>query len=191
MKLAFCLLLTLAFFSFASAGDNDSEISPSHYFFGFAGESATIFGSTDQRVGAGLSYAYGKPEKRFHIGKVGAQLVYELYGDYTESSATAPGARNATFAAGTLAYARWRWPVYQTGMGIYVDLGWGVQAADRTTVDLESIFNSTPVLDVGTSFRGGHNEYLVGVRYLHISNAGLVLPNYGQNEFYVTVGVRY
>ena len=191
MKIATTLLFLTATLGIALADDPDSLSSPSHYVTGFIGRSIQIFGSEDGRFGGGFSYAYGQPEPRFTYGKIQAQLVYEGYIDHTQSNGGSGFSPNATFGFGTLAYARWRWPMDQYGNGVYFDLGAGLQLATQTTLDLESELNSTPVMDFGGVFKDGHNEYLIGFRFLHISNAGTVRPNYGQNELFFTLGFRY
>ena len=177
--------------SFSRADTPDSLTAPSHYLTAFFGKSVIILGSEDGRFGGGISYAYGRPEHQFQFGNVPAQLVYEGYIDHTQSDGGSGFSANATFAAGGLGYARWRWLVNSQGDGLYLDLGWGLQLASQATLDLNSVLNSTPVLDFGTNFKTGRNEYLVGFRYLHISNAGFVRPNFGQNEVFLTVGIRY
>jgi len=191
MKPVIFLLFTCFFSSVALADDLDPRTTPSHYFAGFFGKSQIIFGSEDGRFGGGVSYAFGKPEKRFQMGEIPAQLVYEGYVDHTQSDGGSGFPANSTFAVGGLAYARWRWQVDKFGNGVYYDLGWGLQAASEVTLDLESTVNSTPVMDFGGVYREGHREYMIGLRYLHISNAGIVRPNYGQNEVFLTIGCRY
>ena len=193
MKLPTCILAVFAFSAFATASDNDIDprISSSHYVMGFFGQSEIIFGSEDGRFGGGFSYAYGRPEKRFTAGKIPAQFVYEGYIDHTQSDGGSGYPANSTFAVGGLGYARWRWPMDSQGNGVYADLGWGLQLANQPTLDLESRLNSTPVGGFGGVYKAGDREYLIGIRFLHISNAGLVKPNYGQNELFLTLGVRY
>jgi hypothetical protein len=177
--------------STALADDPDTRSRPSHYVTGFFGQSQIILGSEDPRFGGGLSYAYGGPEKRFTKGNVTGQLVYEGYIDRTQSNGGDGFSGNSTYALGGLAYGRWYWPLDHLGNGVYADLGWGLQIADRTTLDLESSINSTPVAGFGGVFRDGKKEYLIGLRFLHISNGGLVKPNFGQNEVFLTLGFRY
>ncbi len=190
MKLALAVLVSALSVHLAKADDPDPLTKSSHYFMGFFGRSELIFGSEDSRFGGGLSYAYGKPEKRFQLGHIPAQLVYEGYVDHTQSGGSG-FPPNSTLATGGLGYARWRWPMDQQGNGVYVDLGWGMQFANRPTLDLDTRLNSTPVLGLGGVFRDGSKEFLIGLRYLHISNAGTNHPNFGQNEIFLTLGVRY
>ena len=173
------------------ADNSDPRSDPTHYVTAFYGRSQLIFGSEDNRFGGGIAFGYGRPEPRFANGSIAAQMVYETYVDHTQSPGGGGIAPNSTFAGGVLAYSRWLWPTDQYGNGVYADLGWGFQVATETTLDLESIFNSTPVLGFGGIFKDGNHDYLVGIRYLHISNAGFVKPNYGQNELFLTIGFRY
>jgi hypothetical protein len=191
MKFVSCLFLVLSSIVSVFADDQDPLTKPSHYVMGFFGQSQTILGSEDGRFGGGVSFAYGQPEKRFFMKGIPAQLVYEGYFDHTQSDGGNGFPPNSTVAVGALAYARWRWPVDKDGNGVYADLGWGLQFANQPTLDLDTRLNSTPVLDLGGTFREGRNVYLIGIRYLHISNAGTDRPNYGQNEFFFTFGFRY
>lgn len=191
MKFVLCLFLALYAFYPVIADDQDPLTKPSHYVMGFFGQSQTILGSEDGRFGGGLSYAFGQPEKRFAMRGIPGQLVYEGYVDHTQSFGNMGFPPNATFALGALSYSRWRWPIDRNGNGVYADLGWGLQFANRPTLDLDTRLNSTPVIDIGGTYRDGHIEYLIGIRYIHISNAGTDHPNYGQNEFFFTFGFRY
>jgi len=191
MKFVLCLFLVSCSLGLVFADNKDPLTKPSHYVIGFFGQSETILGSEDGRFGGGLGFAYGQPEKRFSLKGLPAQLVYEGYFDRTQSPGGSGYPPNSTLAIGALSYARWRWPVDEKGNGVYADLGWGLQFANRPTLDLDTRLNSTPVLDIGGTYRDGHIEYLIGIRYLHISNAGTDRPNFGQNEFFLTLGFRY
>ncbi len=175
----------------AFAGDGDSFDSSSHYLGLFYGQGQILLGSRDRRVGGGVSFEAADREPRFYIGKNRAQLVYEGYGDFTQSQPFDGFPAYPSVAFGGLAYARWWWRQDSAPTALYTDLGWGLQWANRSTPDLDSELNSTPVLDLGCQFRWGSQDCMVGFRYLHISNAGLILPNYGQNQLFLTFGFRY
>ena len=191
MKCSASLILSLVVLGRALADDPDPRTAPSHFVTGAFGRSLIVLGSEDGRLGGGLGYAYGRPEKRFQFGTIPAQLIYEGYLDATRSNGSSGYGPNSTIALGGLAYARWRWQVDSRGNGVFVDLGWGLQLADHTTLDLNSQLNSTPFLRIGGAHRVGREEYFVGLGYLHISNAGLARPNFGQNELFLTVAIRY
>ncbi len=190
MKLATTILL---FFAFVCAAfcDDDPRTTSSHFFEAFYGKSMLIFGSEDERFGGGFGYGYGRPEPKFTLWHVPAQLNYEAYVDHTQTTGHLSRPADSTFAGGVLGFARWRWPVNKAGMGFYMDFGWGFQYANQTTLDLDSVVNSTPLLGIGESFKIGTQEYLVGLRVLHISDAGLKGKNFGQNELYLTLGLRF
>lgn len=163
---------------------------PSRYLYGFVGQSLTTLGSEDVRYGFGIGMGYGKPDRRFRFRSIPAQLVYEAYLDRTTSRFRyAP--HRSTYALGGLVLARWFWPRNEKGWGMYGGIGMGLQVAEFRTRDLNSTINSTPVLDIGGTFESGSREYLVGLRLLHISNAGTRGPNQGQNQLLLTLGVRF
>lgn len=170
----------------------DPRIRPSWYLAGFVGQAAQILGTSDIRTGFGFLVGYGRPEPKFRFRTIPAQIVYELYYNTTTSPGVDKTPPNRTFAVGGLVIARFRWPVDKIGNGIYGDIGWGLQYADHPTIDLDSRLNSTPVFGVGGTFpQTNGNEFMLGVRWLHASNAGTKKPNNGQNEFYLVVGIRF
>jgi hypothetical protein len=175
--------------SAVGSAQEDFRNRPSWYVGGFLGQSAIVLGAEDIRQGGGLSIAYAKPEPRFRFRSTRAQLVLEAYTDRTHS-VNEPKSPD-TKAFGVLAMARWHGRRDQYGQGFYFDLGWGFQLADRRTIDLDSRLNSTPVIDLGTTFPLGRQELMVGLRFLHASNAGLVGRNQGSNQFFLTAGVRF
>jgi len=58
-------------------------------------------------------------------------------------------------------------------------------------VDLTSKINSTPMLGIGISWDTGQGEGSLGIRFLHISNAGTVQPNQGQNQLFLVYTWRF
>ena len=183
-------LATLVSLSVFATAMGDELNAKTHYASVFFGRSALIFGSQDIRTGGGFSYAYGRPEPRFQIKSIPAQFVWEGYYDHTHSSGLQDRA-NDSDAWGVLGYGRWRGRRNHLGMGLYFDFGWGFQYASRHTYDLDSLVNSTPFLGIGVAMPFGSQEGMLGIRYLHISNAGTVKPNRGQNELFFTAGLRF
>jgi hypothetical protein len=156
----------------------------------FFGKSFIVFGSSEVRWGGGISYSYSKHEPRFD-SRIGAgHLVVEGYYDNTVGNGQRAPAWDSD-AVGFLYYGRWyaRSPV--TKPRPFFDLGWGFQYADRPTHDLPSEINSTPMGDLGVSFPYGKDALSLSVRWLHISNAGFVSPNRGQNQLYLMLGYSY
>lgn len=169
--------------------DAASKTGKSFFVGGWGGKGQLILGSTDPRVTGGLSFGWGQPDRRLRWGHVPGQFMREFYFQRSHS-AGAGEPRNDTTAYGFLPYARWRLPKGR-GFGLYADAGFGIQYADRATVDLNSHFNTTPMLGLGTAAHIGDTEILYGLRLLHISNGGTHKPNHGQNQLLLTVFVRF
>lgn len=164
--------------------------SPSTYFSVFGGHSIAILGSEDPRIGFGFSVGYGRSEPRFAFRSIDAQLVFEGYYEHSSSNGASGHGPNHTEAIGALAYARYRWPMYKKA-GAYFTVGWGLQYANQNTVDLDSKFNSTPMVGFGVTWDTGKGEGSIGLRLLHISNAGTVGDNQGQNQLFLVYSWRF
>jgi len=163
---------------------------PSYYLNVFGGQSMTILGSEDRRTGFGIGFGYGRPEPRFNVSGVRSQLVFEAYYDHTGSRGASGQGPNEAESFGILAYGHWRWPKKRGG-GLYATLGWGLQYTNRTSVDLDSQINSTPMVGFGVAWDTGQGEASIGLRLLHISNAGLVGRNQGQNQLFLVYTLRF
>lgn len=163
---------------------------PSYHFSLFGGQSISILGSEDRRTGFGVGFGYGRQEPRFAIKGLRSQLVYEGYYDHTSSRGASGFGPNQAESFGVLAYGLWRWPP-KGGLGLYAAAGWGLQYTNRTSVDLDSKINSTPMIGLGVSWDTGKGEGSIGLRMLHISNAGTVGRNQGQNQLYLVYTWRF
>lgn len=157
----------------------------SHYFGFFAGRSELVLGTDDPRFGGGFFYEYGRPEPKLKFLRVPAQHVSEFYMDRTHSHGANGELTNDSYAAGVLEIARMRFK------SAFFDVGWGLQAQNRATTDVPSYINSTPIVGTGFVFHAAHADWFTGVRWLHISNAGTMHRNPGQNELFLMLGVRY
>lgn len=158
--------------------------------WGYYGQSWFILGSEDIRRGGGLAVQYVRHEPRFKFWGKEGQLVFEGNVTHTVGGNKFEWEGDTTIAFGVLALAR-----YETrpkkGLSTYLEGGWGLQWADKHTIDLPSHFNSTPVLGAGIILPiKGHDLYL-GVRYIHISNAGTVGNNAGQNQVLFMAGIKF
>lgn len=191
MPLRHFILLAIACVTATAFCEQEPLNRSSKYAYGLAGRSQSILGSEDERVGFGFGVAWGKPEPRFGRGSVLAQLVSDVYFDQTSSQDRFDSTKSHTFAFGNLWYGRWFWPQDKEHRGFYADLGWGAQYANLITHDLDSHLNSTPMLGVGSRFPMGDRDFMIGLRYLHISNGGTYKPNRGQNQIYFMIGVRF
>lgn len=175
----------------ALAQDAEPSNHSSHYVNGWFGKSFGLLGSEEVRVGGGIGYAVGRREPHFRWGKTRGQIVYEGYFDRTWGTSGYRLGRENTYAIGVLGYGRWFGPQDNAGRRVYFDAGWGFQYANRATRDLDLQWNSTPVFGIGEVLPAGGHDYTIGLRILHISNAGIREPNQGQNQFYLMLGLRY
>jgi hypothetical protein len=176
--------LCSAFVALAAISAAQDSVENQHYLSAFVGKSALLLGSSEVRLGGGISYGYGKHEPRFENRFVTAQIVYEGYYDNTVGNGQHTRALDSD-ALGFLFYSRWFARTSSARPRPFFDLGWGFQYADRTTPDLPSEINSTPVGDLGMAIPIGKRQIMASIRYLHISNAGFVKPNRGQNQIYL------
>lgn len=190
MKLKFSFCAVILSISSLAASQQDFRQQPSWYLGGFVGQTGSFLGSKDIRRGGGINVAHEMPERRFRWGSTRAKLVTELYIDrsYSLNKTISPNTEDGGF----LVMGRWFGRHDKSGQGFFASAGWGLQYANRKTTDLNSTWNSTPVLEVGTTLPMGNQEFAVGLRYLHASNAGLAGGgNRGSNRLLLTFGVRF
>lgn len=155
----------------------------------FFGQTVLILGSNDIRTGGGLSLQYVKPEKRFTFRHKPASMVMEAYFLWTQGGFI-EHAKSKTSSVGAIILARFENRTRQ-GIGLYYDIGWGLQVSDRVSADLTSQLNSTPVFGTGVILPAERNNIYLGLRYMHTSNAGFRGTNSGQNQLMATVGIRF
>lgn len=166
----------------ASQSPTPRFLAPAHYWSVFGGASVTVLGSEQVRLGGGLSYAYARPDKRWTFDGARAQQVLEVYLDQTFLKRDYHSRSNAV---GFLIYGRYR------GSSAYFDAGIGLQVQSRTSDDVPTYVNSTPILGGGAIIHTQGHDYLIGARWLHVSNARTKNPDPGQNEIFLTFSVRY
>jgi lipid A 3-O-deacylase len=70
----------------------------------------------------------------------------------------------------------------------YLDLGGGVVFSNHNVPMFTNNVNFTPSAALGTHILGDKYNWSIELRYLHISNAGLVQPNPGLNTVQVRLG---
>ncbi|HTQ09268.1 MAG TPA: acyloxyacyl hydrolase [Fimbriimonadaceae bacterium] len=151
---------------------------PTLYFSVFGGKTTRVFGSEDIRTDYGVGIAWQKPEPHFKWRYGPAQLVWEGYYEHSNGDLGTRG--KVTDALGAIWYARFRFP--SRSINLFLDVGWGAQLASSESFDLGTRLNSSPMLDFGVSLRQGGHETMLGLRWLHLSNANLNKDNRGQNQ---------
>lgn len=162
------------------------------YVEGFAGRAIPEFlGSEDHRKARGIGIGtYMAAPRRLRYRHYVPELVVTAYHHRSTSAGVSGVGPNATDAYGVLTVARYGFAVVK-GLNGYFDMGMGLQYADMRTVDLSGRLSSTPTLGLGLSFGKGQTKWLLGIRLLHISNAGFQGNNQGQNQVLFTLGVRF
>lgn len=151
----------------------------------WAGRSIQVFGSHEFRDSLAVSLGYARPDRRIRKGPVDGHLVYEAYFEFNDNAGDAEIEHPyQTGALGGLAICRW-----DQGK-MYFDLGFGAQVQDHIGKDLPSFINTTPMLGFGWKGVDGPQNWMLGVRFLHISNAGTHKKNAGQNQLLITFMVK-
>jgi hypothetical protein len=147
-------------------------------------------GSEDTRRGAMYSFSYSHPEPRLHFWGYDAELDIEPYFMFTKGGADFIAGPNSSFHYGVLLIGRY-FQHYTHATRAFVEGGWGLQYTNRLTHDIDSLWNSTPMLGVGfiVPFKG--EELMFTVRYFHISNGGTAGDNEGLNFFQFSAGLRF
>jgi len=150
-----------------------------------------FLGSEDPREIHGFGIQYAHPgSRKLRFKQYLPEVIHEVYYHRSASPGVDIDPPNKVDALGILSFARYRGE-YKDGVAFYFDIGAGLHYADQRTVDLSSRLSSTPMLGIGVSVRDHRQELLIGLRFLHISNAGLVGNNQGQNQVLITVGFRF
>lgn len=185
------MLLGLPAAAFACLTLAPSPDRPRIYVEGYAGKSIIFLGSEDHRKaqGFGIGVDLYAP-RRFRYRQIVPRMIVEGYYHRSTSPGASQQPANGTDAYGVLALIR-----YEKGLSknlnLYFDWGMGLQYSDQRTVDLSGRLSSTPTFGGGFAIHQGEQTYFLGVRYFHISNAGLQGNNQGQNQLLLTLGVRF
>lgn len=186
-RLAVTAGFTLALACFSAGQEGSSR----YGFRLFVGQALLTLGSEDIRNGAGAAITYTMPYRRLRFCDYPGELTLETYYHASYSGGASGKPPNQSNAGGILAMARYRGRS-QGGMAGYLELGWGLQYTDKRSVDLDSRLNSTPTFGIGVIQRApSGNEISFGIRIMHISNAGIVGRNQGQNQFFGTMAVKF
>lgn len=183
--LGLALLIVLASSSYSQGQDRQKWAIHAGYT-----HSATILGSRDQRRGMLFGLQRSNPEPRMRWRAVDGEIVYEAYAQLHHGGDLFEFESDVTLAAGILVLGRWS-KRYDNGAGTFFELGWGLQVQDRSTHDLNARLNSTPVAGLGGFFPVAGSTMQITLRAIHISNAGSVPPNLGQNQMQLLVGLRF
>ena len=144
-----------------------------------------FLGSEDPRWFHSAGLAYGKREPRLRFGRHRGDLFLEGYYERSGGHGASQTLPNKTDGYGVMAYGRYRLGKF------FVDIGWGLHYVDQRTVDLSTRLLSTPMTSLGYIVHSGSQEFLVGLRYLHLSNAGTDGNNQGANQLGFFAAMRF
>lgn len=147
-------------------------------------------GSEDTRRGGLYSVSRSQREPRLHFWGYDAELDYEAYYMFTKGGADFMAGPNSSHHYGLLLVGRY-YQKYAKSARAFVEGGWGLQYTNRLTHDLDSLWNSTPLVGAGVIVPFERYELMLSVRYFHISNAGTAGDNEGLNFFQVRFGLRF
>lgn len=149
-----------------------------------------VIGSEDVRRGGMYGIGYARPEPRFTFQGNRAQIAGELYYMFTRGYGYEFQPVDHLHNWGLTVRARY-WQRWIRGMDTYLDLGWGLSYGNKRTVDMDARLNSTPFIGVGTAVSFLRSELHLGVRWWHMSNAGLVGNNQGHNSIQYVIAYRF
>jgi Lipid A 3-O-deacylase (PagL) len=184
--------LILLFSAKSSAADSLHEV---RYLNFFAGPSFRSFGSEDPRSTLGFNLQWERPEPRLKLWRTPGQIVYESYINHSFSNGVENESAITTVALGGLVSMRYNLGGRSQTVRPFVELGVGLQYADKRTHDLPSKLNSTPSLGVGIHYRVLNQPWTASVRWFHISNAGTLGKakhlNRGQNQLLFSFGTEF
>jgi hypothetical protein len=147
-------------------------------------------GSEDTRRGGYYAVSHSHREPRFHFWGYDAEMDLEAYYMVTKGGSDFVAGPNTSHHYGLLVIGRY-YQKYAKSARAFVEGGWGLQYTNRLTHDLDSLWNSTPMIGAGFIVPLDDTELMFSVRYFHISNGGTAGDNEGLNFFQFTVGARF
>lgn len=152
--------------------------------------SMTILGSQDRRAGAAFGVQHRQPMPLRMLQFARSELVFEGYHLFSKGGGIYEFGPDRTFGYGVLIHGRWLFPSGKDGEA-FVEIGWGLQIQDTRTHDLGSRLNSTPTVGIGWVGTSGKVNPKVTLRIMHISSAGFVPRNLGQNQLQLLFGLSF
>jgi hypothetical protein len=178
---------------FATVSSSQAQSKRKLVIEGFAGNSLGRFlGSEDHRIarGFGVGTTLNAPRK-LTIKGTSPDLILLGYRHRSTTQGFYGHPPNGTDAYGILGLSRYQLGKRVNGVAWYGEIGFGFQLFDQATIDQSSTWSFSPTFGLGTSiYDSREREFYVGVRFFHLSNAGLRGNNKGQNQLLLTMGVR-
>lgn len=148
----------------------------------FTGQSVKIFSSADEYQTNGIMIQIEETRKKWKaLGKTFIP-VYEVFYLHEDQDLDSVGALVWARTVGELS----------KGVQFYFQAGFGFEYSSKKTRDLQTNVNTAPTAEVGVIINpDSDNPIMIGVRFLHFSNAGTNMPNYGQNMILLVVSTKF
>jgi hypothetical protein len=149
------------------------------------GHGVQILGTSEIRYGVGVGAEWGRPSRFIKSSNAFAirdEVHIRVFHSFTDDE----GFDGIVVGFGT----RFHFTSGQLKNG-YFELGSGVGLTDGVSTDVNSHFNFVSFLGAGFFFASEGNAPRFGVRWVHVSNAGIEPPNRGLNQFEAVFGVRF
>ena len=135
-----------------------------------------VKGSSNNELGIGVTWEY------FMVDGFAFAPELKLWGFFQEGG--------DAFGVGLDLLFQWHF-IQRDTWSIYADGGVGLLGTTKNVPINGSEFNFTPQAGIGATFDvGNNNRWIVGVRWHHISNAGLYTDNPGRDSIYVYTGIN-
>jgi hypothetical protein len=163
-----------------------SSIDTGRSVFIGGGVSIPMVGSWERRAGGLAGYSMWRPEpKLHHFFGDHLDAVWGFYGMY-HSGRDGRFDPDPTLAGGFTFGYRKTW-ADEAGRGFAYQLYWGGIYGSTPSRDLPSELNSTPGMIFSWLRPLGARNMNANLQYMHMSNAGFVSPNRGENFFLLTL----
>lgn len=176
---------------FASASFSEELPSPDTYWSAEigGGYGVMLLGSSEERTGGFAGLEWSRPATFLAFRKrpdIEEREVFAIRAFASEPEQS--GKRSFTGITFTLG-GRW------IGRGrelknLYVEAGTGPFLINQTTQDLSSRLNFGTYIGAGLYLGNAPNAPRLGIRYLHISNGGIMPHNRGVNYFIASLGFK-
>jgi hypothetical protein len=144
-----------------------------------------ILGTSEIRYGITAGMEWGRPSRALQIKRMGIVAQESAHLRLFRSFAGDDGFTGIVAGIG----ARWTGVRGALRNG-YLEIGSGIALTDGLSIDVNTHFNFASFLGGGVYFSDDPNATRIGLRWIHISNAGVEPPNRGLNQFELVFGVR-
>jgi hypothetical protein len=149
------------------------------------GHGVEILGTSEARYGVGLGIEWGRPARVVPTSN-GLAAREEVHLRLFRSFTSDEGFDGLVAGFGS----RWHFTSGRMKNG-YFEIGSGVGITDGVSIDVNSHFNFVSFLGAGFFFNGDDHAPRFGIRWVHVSNAGIEPPNRGLNQFEAVYGIRF